>query len=82
MYLLKVMLPCSRPGQLYSIDVETVNAGIPYADSFYVLVHYCVEKVTDLESQLTIYAQIKFRKNVWTIVKGTIHHTDLRIGKI
>lgn len=65
------MLPCSRPGQLYAIDIESVNAGIPYADSFSVWVHYCIEKVADKESQLVVYAQIKYRKSVWGLVKST-----------
>ena len=38
------MRDCSKPGELYSIDINNVNAGIPYADSFSVLVHYCLVK--------------------------------------
>lgn len=64
------MLPCSRPGHLYAIDVETVNAGIPYADSFYVMVHYCIERISDVESHFSAYVQIKYRKSVWGLVKG------------
>jgi hypothetical protein len=40
----QVMRTCSKPGQLYSIDATSVNAGIPYADSFYVLLHYCLKR--------------------------------------
>lgn len=40
----QVMRACSKPGQLYSIDATSVNAGIPYADSFYVLLHYCLKR--------------------------------------
>lgn len=36
------MLECSTPGQLYSIDITSMNSGIPYADSFQVLLHYCL----------------------------------------
>ncbi|GLV31450.1 GRAM domain containing 1B [Carabus blaptoides fortunei] len=68
----QVMLPCSRPGHLYSIDVETVNAGIPYADSFYVTVHYCIQRISDVESHFSVFAQIKYRKSVWGLVKGLI----------
>lgn len=64
------MLPCSKPGQLYSIDVESSNAGIPYADSFYVVVHYCVRKVSDQETHLSVFADVKYRKSVWGVVKG------------
>ncbi|KAJ9588882.1 hypothetical protein L9F63_017822 [Diploptera punctata] len=28
----QTMMPCSKPGELYAIDTESVNAGIPYAD--------------------------------------------------
>lgn len=38
----QVMRECSEPGQLYSIDITSTNAGIPYADSFYVFMHYCL----------------------------------------
>ena len=34
----------SQPGQQYIIDVEVVNGGIPYADSFYVNVHYYLSR--------------------------------------
>lgn len=68
----QVMLPCSRPGHLYSIDVECVNAGIPYADSFSVLTHYCMTSVSEDETSLTIYSEIKYKKNMWVFVKSVI----------
>nr|XP_031846242.1 protein Aster-B-like isoform X1 [Nomia melanderi] len=68
----QIMLPCSRPGYLYAIDVESLNAGIPYADSFSAQIHYCINSISENETNLTIYAQIKYRKNVWGIVKGVI----------
>ncbi|XP_053971246.1 protein Aster-B-like isoform X2 [Hylaeus anthracinus] len=68
----QIMLPCSRPGHLYSIDIESVNAGIPYADSFSVLIHYCITSISENETSITIYAQIKYKKNVWGFVKGVI----------
>lgn len=43
----QIMRNCSVPGQLYSIDASSVNAGIPYADSFYVELHYCMKRTTD-----------------------------------
>lgn len=67
------MLPCSKPGQLYSIDVETVNAGIPYADSFFIVVHYCLEKVSEMETHLNAFAQVKYKKSVWSMVKGKLY---------
>ena len=34
----------SEPGQIYFIDVDTVNAGIPYADSFSVQISFCLSR--------------------------------------
>lgn len=38
----QVMRDCCEPEQLYSIDIASANAGIPYADSFFVFMHYCL----------------------------------------
>lgn len=38
----QILRECSKPGELYSVDVDSVNAGIPYADSFMVIMHYCL----------------------------------------
>ncbi|XP_050300995.1 protein Aster-B-like [Anthonomus grandis grandis] len=66
------MLPCSKSGSLYSVDVESVNAGIPYADSFYVTAHYCLKKVSETHTSIHVTGQLKFKKNVWGLVKGMI----------
>ncbi|KAK9711679.1 GRAM domain-containing protein 1B-like [Popillia japonica] len=68
----QVMLPCSKPGYLYAIDVEIINGGIPYADSFYCFVHYCLHKISDTQTSMAVYAQIKYKKSVWGLVKGMI----------
>ncbi|KOC61144.1 GRAM domain-containing protein 1B [Habropoda laboriosa] len=68
----QIMVPCSRPGHLYSIDVESVNGGIPYADSFSVSIHYCITSISENETSIAIYAQIKYKKNVWGFVKSVI----------
>lgn len=34
----------SKPGKLYSVDCEFSNSGVPYADSFVVHQHLCLEK--------------------------------------
>ncbi|XP_025830543.1 GRAM domain-containing protein 1B isoform X2 [Agrilus planipennis] len=68
----QIMQPCSKPGFLYSIDIEITNAGIPYADSFYVMAHYCLQRVSDTHSSLVVFAQIKYRKSVWGLVRGFI----------
>ena len=75
------MRHASKPGQIYFIDVDTVNAGIPYADSFYVTIHFCltsVSKTADPDylagakdcSRLTLIAAIKYKKTVWGLVKS------------
>jgi len=67
-----MMLNISSPGRLYVIDVEANQAGIPYADSFYIINHFCLVKMSDTESRLTIYSQLKYRKSVWGLVKTFI----------
>ncbi|XP_037707783.1 protein Aster-B isoform X5 [Drosophila subpulchrella] len=63
---------CSKPGELYSIDVNSVNAGIPYADSFSVLIHFCLARTIDDHTMLSIHTQIKYKKSIWGVVKGFI----------
>ena len=52
------------------MDVDTVNAGIPYADSFYVALHWCVVKVSAREARIVVKAEIKYKKSVWGLVKS------------
>ncbi|GAB1866298.1 GRAM domain-containing protein 1C [Camponotus japonicus] len=68
----QVMLPCSRPGHLYCIDVESTNAGVPYADSFSILTHYCINNISEIETSLAIFSQMKYKKSVWGIMKSVI----------
>ncbi|XP_017855148.1 protein Aster-B isoform X3 [Drosophila busckii] len=68
----QTMRDCSKPGELYSIDVNSVNAGIPYADSFSVLIHFCLARTVDDHTMLSIHAQIKYKKSIWGVVKGFI----------
>lgn len=46
--------------------------GIPYADSFYVLCHYCMKKTVDDSTVMSVHAQIKYKKSVWGVIKGFI----------
>lgn len=62
----------SLPGHIYSVDIETTNADIPYADYFYVSSHYCIVKVADDESRLTVLCDIKYKKSPWGLVKSFI----------
>ncbi|XP_063982135.1 protein Aster-B-like isoform X3 [Diachasmimorpha longicaudata] len=68
----QIMLPCSRPGHRYCIDVETNNAGIPYADSFSVFNHFCIAYMSECETSLQIFSEIKFKKHVWAVMRGLI----------
>ena len=62
----------SVPGHIYNVDVETTNADIPYADSFYVSTHYCVVRASETESLLTVLCDIKYKKTPWGLVKSFI----------
>ncbi|XP_060524195.1 protein Aster-C-like isoform X2 [Cylas formicarius] len=66
------ILPCSKAGIFYAIDVDLENAGIPYADSFYSQIHYCLKKVSNTEASISIYSQLIFRKKIWGLVKGML----------
>ncbi|XP_055522744.1 protein Aster-B [Wyeomyia smithii] len=68
----QVMRDCSKPGQLYSIDVNAVQGGIPYADSFYVTQHYCMSRTKDDHTVLSVHAQIHYKKNIFGFVRGFI----------
>lgn len=63
-------MKASKPGELYVVEVETVNAGVPYCDSFYILTHICLTRLTASETTLTVVCQIKYRKSLWSIVKS------------
>ena len=62
----------SVPGHIYNVDVETTNADIPYADTFFVATHFCVVKVNEEESLLTVLCDIKYKKAPWGLVKSFI----------
>lgn len=66
------MRDCSVENELYSIDINSSNAGIPYADSFYIVMHYCLVRTVDDHTMLSVHAQIKYKKSVWGVVKGFI----------
>ncbi|XP_055304649.1 protein Aster-B-like isoform X2 [Sitodiplosis mosellana] len=68
----QVMRNCSVPGQLYSIDIVSTNAGIPYADSFNIGTHYCLLRTVDDHTMLSVYVQINYTKSVWGVIKGFI----------
>jgi len=58
--------------QLYCIDTEAFNSGVPYADSFTVRTHVCAHKEDDNTTRLTVKAEIVFRKDLWNFLKTKI----------
>ena len=52
------------------LDTEVNNAGIPYADSFYVANRYCITKVSSKKCRLKITNEIRYKKTVWGLVKS------------
>ncbi|XP_022223042.2 protein Aster-B [Drosophila obscura] len=67
---------CCRPGKLYSIDATSVNAEIPYADSFMVAMHLCLLGTPEGHTKIQVLAQVKIIKPVWAVVQSFIEkHT-------
>ena len=66
----QTLLDISRPGDMYAVNADVSNAGIPYADTFYVAIHYCLLRCGHKQSRLVVHAQIKYKKSVWGIVKS------------
>ena len=60
----------SCPGQIYIVNVDTVNSGIQYAESFYVTSNFCLSRIDDRQSNLTVVSNIKYKKAVWGLVKS------------
>jgi hypothetical protein len=60
----------SYPGQIYIVNVETVNSGIPYSESFYVTSNFCLSRIDDRQSSLSVVSAIKYKKAVWGLVKS------------
>ncbi|GJQ88215.1 hypothetical protein Trydic_g13207 [Trypoxylus dichotomus] len=68
----QVMHPCSEPGLMYSIDSKIESRGIPYADRFYLAIHFCIVKCSDQKTSLEIYADVIYTQKVWGFVKSVI----------
>lgn len=68
----QVCLAESRPGSVFMVDSVCTNQGVPYADNFSVVNHYCITRVSQYESRLRVHSEVVFRKNVWGFVKSFI----------
>lgn len=66
----QVVSPFSKHGEIYTVDAEACNAGIPYADSFFVSNHWCLTRESATETRLSVWSQVKYKKNVWGFMKG------------
>ncbi|XP_060801478.1 protein Aster-B [Amyelois transitella] len=73
----QVMNKCSKPGVLYSIDSTSENAGIPYADYFTVQVHYCLRRVADTTTNLSMYGHVKYKKTIWSVMRNFLEKNTM-----
>ncbi|XP_005113135.2 protein Aster-B [Aplysia californica] len=62
----------SRPGRIFHVDCECCNGGIPYADSFYVLLRYCLTRVSPTKCRIVVTGELKYRKHVISMFRGMI----------
>lgn len=62
----------STPGKMYCVDCEIGHSGIPYSDSFYVVLRYCLTRVSRTKCRVRITSELKFRKHVMGMIKGDL----------
>ncbi|XP_037073523.1 protein Aster-B-like [Pollicipes pollicipes] len=70
----QTMHPVSQAGCLYAVDSEVNNTGVPMAEVFYIIKHYCLIKLSSRKTRLNIWCQTKFKKS--TLFKGFIEKTS------
>lgn len=68
----------SKPGQLYVVDCEIVNTGIPYSDTFSVKSRYCLSRVSNQETRIIVHGHVNYKKSVWGLVKSLIEKTAVQ----
>ncbi|BFZ25473.1 hypothetical protein BsWGS_28512 [Bradybaena similaris] len=62
----------SRPGRIYHVDCECCNGGIPYADSFYAVLRYCLTRVTPTKCRVVVTGEVRYKKPVMGMFRGMI----------
>ncbi|XP_013075665.2 protein Aster-B-like isoform X1 [Biomphalaria glabrata] len=62
----------SKPGKIYHVDCECCNGGIPYADSFYMLLRYCLTRVSPTKCRIVVTGELKYRKHVMGMFRAMI----------
>ena len=68
----QVQRKLSAEVEMFSIDTEAENSGVPYADSFSVITHNCLLETGPDSSRLIAKAEIKFKKELWGFLKDKI----------
>lgn len=72
------LLKHSKPGQVYTVDCDVVNTGIPYSDTFSVKSVYCLTKVSKRECRLRVFGCVRYKKSVWGLVKSLIEKSAMQ----
>ncbi|GFT43211.1 protein Aster-B [Nephila pilipes] len=72
------LLKHSKPGQVYTVDCDVVNTGIPYSDAFTVKSVYCLTRVSKKECRLRISGCVRYKKSVWGLVKSLIEKSAMQ----
>ncbi|XP_018009403.2 uncharacterized protein LOC108666943 isoform X1 [Hyalella azteca] len=74
----------TRAGEVYVVNNEVNNEGVPFADSFYISVHICIVRVSaaDVQDdviagvtewcQYSCYSSVQYKKSVWGVLKGQL----------
>lgn len=65
-------LQSSQPGQVFVVETDSVNSGIPYADAFSVFNHYCLTRKSNDRTHICVWSSIKYKKQVWGFVRGML----------
>ena len=62
----------SVANQIYIIEIEIENRGVPYAESFTVFTHICLAKVNEASSRMIVKTDMVFKNEVWGFIKEKI----------
>ncbi|CAG5123979.1 unnamed protein product [Candidula unifasciata] len=62
----------SRPGRIYHVDCECCNGGIPYSDSFYMLLRYCLTRASPSKCHVVVTGELKYKKHIIMVFKSMI----------
>ncbi|XP_047496066.1 protein Aster-C-like isoform X2 [Penaeus chinensis] len=65
-------LQSSQPGQVFVVETDSVNSGIPYADAFSVFNHYCLTRKSNDRTHIRVWSSIKYKKQMWGFVRGML----------